>query len=61
MLMNALIDREDLARELKVTSRTIGTWQREGRIPHIKIGRRTVRFDLADVVAFLKRRGGAAR
>jgi excisionase family DNA binding protein len=57
--MNALIDREDLARELKVTSRTIGTWQREGRIPHIKIGRRTVRFDLADVVSFLKKRGGA--
>ena len=57
--MHALIDREDLARELKVTSRTITTWQREGRIPHIKIGRRTVRFDLADVVAFLKKRGGA--
>jgi excisionase family DNA binding protein len=57
--MNALIDRQDLARELKVTTRTIGTWQRQGRIPHIKIGRRTVRFDLADVVAFLKKRGGA--
>ena len=57
--MSTLIDREDLARELKVTSRTIGTWQRAGRIPHIKIGRRTVRFDLQDVVAFLKKRGGA--
>ena len=59
--MNALSDREDLALELKVTTRTVRNYRQEGIIPYIRIGRRTVRFDLQDVVAFLKKRGGAAR
>jgi DNA-binding transcriptional MerR regulator len=59
--MRALLDEKDLALELKVTTRTIRNYRQEGLIPFIRIGKRTLRYDLADVVAFLKRRGGSAR
>lgn len=56
--MRALLDEKELALELKVTTRTVRNYRQDGIIPYIRIGRRTVRFDLQDVVAFLKRRGG---
>lgn len=59
--MRALLDEKDLAEQLQVTTRTIRNYRQEGLIPFIRIGKRTLRYDLADVVAFLKKRGGAAR
>ena len=57
--MRALLDEKDLAEQLQVTTRTIRNYRQEGLIPFIRIGKRTLRYDLADVVAFLKRRGGS--
>ena len=55
--MRALLDEKDLAFELKVTTRTVRNYRQEGRIPFIRIGKRTLRYDLADVINFLKKRG----
>ena len=52
--MRALLDEKDLAEQLQVTTRTIRNYRQEGLIPFIRIGKRTLRYDLADVVAFLK-------
>ncbi len=59
--MRALLDEKDLAEQLQVTTRTIRNYRQEGLIPFIRIGKRTLRYDLQDVIDFLKRRGGAAR
>jgi excisionase family DNA binding protein len=59
--MRALLDEKDLAEQLQVTTRTIRNYRQEGLIPFIRIGKRTLRYDLQDVVAFLKKRGGTAR
>jgi DNA-binding transcriptional MerR regulator len=55
--MRALLDETDLALELKVTTRTVRNYRQEGLIPYIRIGKRTLRYDLADVINFLKKRG----
>jgi excisionase family DNA binding protein len=57
----AFITRKELATQLGVSDRTIRNWQNQGLVPAIRIGKRTVRFSLADVTTFLKKRGGAAR
>ena len=57
--MRALLDEKDLALELKVTTRTVRNYRQEGRIPYIRIGKRTLRYDLADVINFLKKRGSS--
>jgi len=51
------VNRKELATHLGVSDRTITNWQRAGLVPAIRIGKRTVRFCLADVTTFLKRRG----
>ena len=55
--MRALLDEKDLAFELKVTTRTVRNYRQEGLIPYIRLGKRTLRYDLADVINFLKKRG----
>jgi DNA-binding transcriptional MerR regulator len=55
----ALVNREKLAFELGVTARTIRNWESEGLLPSIKIGKRTVRYRIDHVIAFLEKRGGA--
>ena len=57
--MRALLDEKDLAEQLQVTTRTVRNYRQAGIIPYIRIGKRTVRFDLQDVVTFLKKRGGS--
>jgi excisionase family DNA binding protein len=57
--MRALLDEKDLAEQLQVTTRTIRNYRQEGLIPFIRIGKRTLRYDLQDVVTFLKKRGGS--
>jgi excisionase family DNA binding protein len=59
--MSPLLDERDLAQQLKVTTRTVRNYRQAGIIPYIRMGKRAVRFDLADVVSFLKKRGGASR
>jgi excisionase family DNA binding protein len=40
-----LITTSDLARRLGVTSDTIRKWARDGRIPCLRVGQKTLRFD----------------
>lgn len=47
-----MLTREELAKEFKVHVNTIDKWRKNG-MPEIKIGS-TVRFDLQDVLAWLK-------
>jgi excisionase family DNA binding protein len=55
------INRKELAAQLGVSDRTIRNWQVQGLVPAIRIGKRTTRYCLNDVAAFLKKRGGSAR
>ena len=48
------ITKQEVARRLKKTVRTIENWQRRGYIPFIKAGR-SVLFDWDDVVTHLKK------
>ena len=51
-----LISAASLADLLDVSSRTIRAWQKEGRLPYIKISPGTVRYDVAEVMAALEER-----
>lgn len=48
-----LITTRELARRLGVTSNTIRKWTREGRIPCLRIGQKTLRFNAAAVIKVL--------
>ena len=51
----ALLKRQQLARAINVSSRTVSNWQSSGKIPFLKPTERCVRFYLPDVLASLKR------
>jgi hypothetical protein len=51
----ALLKRRELAKALSVSARSIDNWQRQRRIPFIKISPRCVLFDLASVLRAVKR------
>lgn len=55
----ALLNRPQLAAKLNVTPRTVATWDAQGRIPRILIGR-TVRYHLGDVLDWLRRSSNSA-
>ena len=57
----ALVNRNQLSFELGVTTRTVRNWEIDGLLPSIRIGKRTVRYRIDDVIAFLKKRGGVSR
>ena len=48
-LQRALIRKEDLARELNVSPRTIDNWVRQKRIPVHRFSSRLIRYDLRRV------------
>jgi hypothetical protein len=50
-----LLKRRQLARALSVSARSIDNWQREKKIPFIRISPRCVLFDLANVLLALRR------
>ncbi|MHA3774892.1 helix-turn-helix transcriptional regulator [Verrucomicrobiota bacterium sgz303538] len=50
-----LCSKEELAREFKVSRRTIEEWMRSKRIPYLRLSPRMVRFDLERVLAALNR------
>lgn len=56
-----LITADSLASLLSVSVRTIRAWQKEGRIPFIKLSRGTVRFSVPSVMEALEQRTVAAR
>ena len=54
----SLLTAEELAERLAVSARTVITWARSGRIPEVRLSRRTRRFDYADVLQALKAGAG---
>ncbi|MBL8764812.1 MAG: helix-turn-helix domain-containing protein [Phycisphaerae bacterium] len=54
-----LVTARDLAAVLGVTTDTIRGWARTGRIPCLRVGQKTLRFDREAVLAAI-RDGGAA-
>jgi hypothetical protein len=50
-----LLDREQLAHAINVSSRTVSNWQSSGKIPYLKLSERCVRFVLPDVLRALQR------
>ena len=54
-----LITTSELARCLGVTSDTIRKWAKEGRIPCLRVGQKTLRFDAAAVLDSLREGGDA--
>jgi excisionase family DNA binding protein len=51
----ALLDRNELAKAVNVSLRTIDAWRSDGIIPFFKIGA-VIRFDLNEVMAVLRER-----
>ncbi len=55
--LEEFITKEEVARRLKKTTRTIENWQRRGYIPFVKV-QQSVLFRWSNVVAQLERRFG---
>ena len=51
-----LLTKPELARYLKISTRMIELLMARGELPFVRLGRRSVRFDLHDVLAELKSR-----
>ena len=51
----ALLKRRQLARALNASPRSIDNWQKQKKIPFIKISARCVRFHLPSVLAALRK------
>lgn len=45
-----LLTAEELAARLRVSPDTIKVWAREKRIPTVRLGHKTLRFDFAEVM-----------
>lgn len=50
-----LLKSDEVADALGVSSKTVGIWTREGRIPSIRITRRAIRYRMSDVLRALER------
>ena len=48
--IDGLLTKRGLAPKLQISTRTLDDWMRRGLVPFIKIGGKTVRFRLADVL-----------
>jgi excisionase family DNA binding protein len=47
------LTKEEVAQLLKVTTRTVEAYMRQGWLPFVRLGNRTVRFRAADIDAAL--------
>jgi excisionase family DNA binding protein len=56
-----LVKASYLAELLDVSVRTVRSYQKEGRIPYVRISSGTVRFDVDEVMAALEQRKVPAR
>ncbi|HMF46807.1 MAG TPA: hypothetical protein VKE29_09050 [Candidatus Udaeobacter sp.] len=52
---SALLKRHQLARALNASPRSVDNWQRQKKIPYIKISPRCVRFYLPSVLVALRK------
>lgn len=59
--MNTLVTAKDLSRRLAVSQKTIFRLAENGEIPSVRIGRRSVRFDLDAVARALKIENGEVK
>lgn len=50
-----LVDAATVGDAIGVRAATVREWAKEGRIPALRLSPRTIRFDLAEVLATLKR------
>jgi hypothetical protein len=51
----ALLKRRELARAINASPRSVDNWQKQKKIPYIKISPRCVRFHLPSVLAALRK------
>jgi hypothetical protein len=51
----ALLKRAQLARAINVSARTLDTWQKQKRIPFLKLSARCVRYHLPSVLRALRK------
>ena len=51
----ALLKRPQLARAMSVSTRTLDNWQKQKRIPFLKLSARCVRYHLPSVLAALRK------
>jgi hypothetical protein len=51
----ALLKRPQLARAINVSARTVDNWQKQKRIPYLKLSARCVRYHLPTVLAALRK------
>ncbi len=50
-----LLNEKQAAEYLGLSPITVGIWRREGKLPHIRLGERSVRYDQAELDAFVAR------
>jgi hypothetical protein len=51
----ALLKRPQLAKAINVSARTLDNWQKQKRIPYLKLSARCVRYHLPSVLAALRK------
>ena len=51
----ALLKRAQLARAINVSARTVDNWQKQKKIPYLKLSARCVRYHLPSVLAALRK------
>lgn len=49
-----LLTAEEVGERVRVSPDTVKEWARAGRVPCYRLGRKTIRFDLAEVIAALR-------
>lgn len=54
-IVDRLLNKREAAKLLGVTGRTLDNWRTAGRLRAVKLGPGTVRFDPADLRAFIER------
>jgi len=55
MMLKMLVNATEMAKMLSLSPKTVSAWARDGKIPAIKAGYKTFRFDPAKVMAALER------
>ena len=59
-LQSELVTTREVAERFGVAVSTVRRWVRDGRIPYVRVSKRTVRFDLEEVERFVSFDGGCS-